>query len=182
MHRYDLGQRRRLGDGFESHPTTAAPPLAACPRGRWSPRTGLTCARAGAIAAASELRCPSPAVPQTCPKQRSTAVTKGQHRSTGKVADLRHRRTASSTAVLPKLAVARRPGPCWVRTASGTAGPRRARAVNVGESASQVRRRSPSRPWTAKQPGAGFEPLTQPPPWADLGLPVSGPKVGPRCR
>src|SRR5215213_7218174 len=48
-------------------------------------------------------------------------------------------------------------GPCWVRTASGTAGPRRARAVNVGESASQVRGRPPSRPRTAKQPGAGFE-------------------------
>jgi hypothetical protein len=58
---------------------------------------------------------------------------------------------------LPKLAVARRPGPCWVRTASGTAGPRRARAVNVGESTSHVTGRSPSRPWTAKQPGAGFE-------------------------
>jgi hypothetical protein len=69
--------------------------------------TGLTCARAGAIAAASELRCPSPAVPQTCPKERSPAVTKGQYRSTGKVADLRHRRTSSSTTVLPKLAVTR---------------------------------------------------------------------------
>jgi hypothetical protein len=34
-------------------------------------------------------------------------------------------------------------GPHWVRTASGTAGPRRARAVNIGESASQVRGRPP---------------------------------------
>jgi hypothetical protein len=59
--------------------------------------------------------------------------------------------------VLPKLAVAHGPGPRWVRTASGTTGPRRAPAVNVGESASQVRGRSPSRPRTAKQPGAGFE-------------------------
>jgi hypothetical protein len=50
---------------------------------------------------------PSMAVPPTCPKQRSTAVTKGQHRSTGEVADLRHRRTASSATVLPKLAVGR---------------------------------------------------------------------------
>jgi transposase InsO family protein len=40
--------------------------------------------------------------------------------------------------------------------ASGTTGLRRAGAVNVGESASQVTGRSPSRPWTAKQPGAGF--------------------------
>jgi hypothetical protein len=48
-------------------------------------------------------------------------------------------------------------GPCWVRTASGTAGPRRARAVSVGKSASQVRGRSPSQPRKMKQPGAGFE-------------------------
>jgi hypothetical protein len=40
---------------------------------------------------------------------------------------------------LPKLAVAHRPGPCWVRTASAAAGPQRAPAVNVGESASQDR-------------------------------------------
>jgi hypothetical protein len=52
------------------------------------------------------------------------------------------------------------PGPRWVRMALGTAGRRRARAVNIGKSASQVRARSPSRPWTAKQPGAGFEPLS----------------------
>jgi hypothetical protein len=51
----------------------------------------------------------SPAVPPTCPEQQSTAVTKGQHRSTGEVADLRHRRTASSAAVLPKLAVEAQP-------------------------------------------------------------------------
>jgi hypothetical protein len=62
--------------------------------------------------------------------------------------------------VLPKLAVGRRPGPCWVRTASGTAGPRRARAVNIGESASQVRCRSPSRPRPAEQHRIGFEPLS----------------------
>jgi hypothetical protein len=49
------------------------------------------------------------------------------------------------------------PGPRWVRMALGTAGRRRARAVNIGKSASQVRARSPSRPWTAKHPGAGFE-------------------------
>jgi hypothetical protein len=96
-------------------------------------------------------------VPSTCPKQRSATVANGQQRSSAGVTDLRHRRTASSPTVLPKLAVARRPGPCWVRTASGTADPPRARAVNVGESASQVRGRPPSRPWTAKQPGAGFE-------------------------
>jgi hypothetical protein len=34
-------------------------------------------------------------------------------------------------------------GPCSVRTASGTAGPRRARAVSVGERASQVTRHPP---------------------------------------
>ena len=50
------------------------------------------------------------AVPPTCPKQRSTAVTKGQHRSTGEVADLRHRRTASRATVLPELAVSTRLG------------------------------------------------------------------------
>jgi hypothetical protein len=70
------------------------------------PWTNLLAALVGAIAAASELRCPSPAVPPTCPKQRSTAVTKGQYRSTGEVTDLRHHRRASSATVLPKLAVA----------------------------------------------------------------------------
>jgi hypothetical protein len=48
-------------------------------------------------------------------------------------------------------------GPRWVRTASGTAGPRRARAVTVGDSASQVTGPSSPRPCTAQQPGAGFE-------------------------
>ena len=92
-------------DGLESHLTTAAPPVAACPRGKWSPRTGLTCARAGASAAASELRCPRRPCPQralSSSPQRSPRVNTG---STGKVADLRHRRTANSTTVLPKLTV-----------------------------------------------------------------------------
>jgi len=93
------------GDEFESHPTTAVPPLAAYPPGRWSPRTGLhlppSWCDGGGIGAALS----SPAVPQTCPKQQSTAVTKGQQRSPAEGADLRHRRTASSTTVLPKLAV-----------------------------------------------------------------------------
>jgi hypothetical protein len=59
-----------------------------------------------------------------------------------------------------RTGVSRGAGPGWVRTVSGTAGPRWARAVNVGESASQVRGGSPSRPRTAKQPDAGFEPLS----------------------
>ena len=62
------------GRGFESHPTPAAPPLAACPRGRWPPRTGLTCARADAIAAASELHCPR----RPCPRR---ALSSGPQRS-----------------------------------------------------------------------------------------------------
>jgi hypothetical protein len=51
-------------------------------------------------------------------------------------------------------------GPRWVRTAAGTVGPRRARAVNVGEQASRVTGGPPLRPWTPKQPGAGFESLS----------------------
>ena len=49
------------------------------------------------------------------------------------------------------------PGPCWVRTASATAGPRRAQAVTVGERESQVTRHSPLRPRTAKEAVPGFE-------------------------
>jgi hypothetical protein len=53
--------------------------------------------------------------------------------------------------------------------ASGTAGPRRAPAVTVGEWESQVTRHSPPQPRTPKQHWIGFEPLTLPPPWAALG-------------
>jgi hypothetical protein len=51
-------------------------------------------------------------------------------------------------------------GPRWVRTASVTAGPWRARAVTVGERGSQVTCRSPPRPRPPKQPWTGFEPLS----------------------
>jgi hypothetical protein len=40
------------------------------------------------------------------PKQRFTAVANGQQRSSAELTDMRHRRTASSATVLPKLAVA----------------------------------------------------------------------------
>jgi hypothetical protein len=45
-------------------------------------------------------------VPPTCPKERSAAVANGQQRSLIEVPELRHRRTARSPSVLPKLAVA----------------------------------------------------------------------------
>ena len=48
-------------------------------------------------------------------------------------------------------------GPRWVRTAAGTAGPGQARTVTPSERESQVKRRPPLRPQSAKQPGAGFE-------------------------
>jgi hypothetical protein len=43
-------------------------------------------------------------VPPTCPKERSAAVANGQQRSLIEVPELRHRRTARSPSVLPKLA------------------------------------------------------------------------------
>jgi hypothetical protein len=63
------------------------------------------------------------------------------------------------------------PGPRWVRTASGTADPRWARAVTAGMRELRVARPSsfPSRP--PKQPGDGFEPLRHPP---GLRLPEAG--------
>jgi hypothetical protein len=51
-------------------------------------------------------------------------------------------------------------GPHSVRTASGTAGPRRARAVTFGESAWQVTGTSQLPPGTPKQDWTGFEPLS----------------------
>jgi hypothetical protein len=45
---------------------------------------------------------------------------------------------------------ARDPGPCWVRTTPESAGPRRARAVTLGESESQVIGPYPAPPGTAK--------------------------------
>jgi hypothetical protein len=112
--------------------------------------------RARAIAEGLSRGRPSP-VPPPCPKQRSATVASGHQRTAAMPAELRHRRSTGGPTVLPKLAVAHGPGPRWVRTASGTAGPGRARAVNVGESSSQVKAASPPRPRTAKHPGAGFE-------------------------
>jgi hypothetical protein len=59
-----------------------------------------------------------------------------------------------------RLARMRRAGPRWVRGASETAGPRRARAVMLGECGSQVTGGPPFRPRTAKQHWTGFEPLS----------------------
>jgi hypothetical protein len=71
-----------------------------------------------------------------------------------------HSGSVSRPAVAqPKLA--RDPGPCWVRIASGTAGPRWARAVTVGESGSQVTGHPPLRSRTMTKHRTGFEPLTQ---------------------
>jgi hypothetical protein len=53
------------------------------------------------------------------------------------------------------------PGPCWVRTVSGTAGPRRARGVTAGMRESQVTEHSCLQPRRVRRGGAGFEPLTQ---------------------
>jgi hypothetical protein len=72
-------------------------------RGQASP-----CGRAGAITARSEPASSSPAVPPTCPKQRSVAVADGQQRSVAVAPDLRHCRMARSLTVLPKLAVPKR--------------------------------------------------------------------------
>jgi hypothetical protein len=69
-------------------------------RGQASP-----CGRAGAITARSEPASSSPAVPPTCPKQRSVAVADGQQRSIALAPNLRHCRMARSLTVLPKLAV-----------------------------------------------------------------------------
>ena len=52
----------------------------------------------------------------------------------------------------------RRAGPCWVRPASGTVGPRWARAVTVGESGSHVTGHPPLRPRAAKHQGTGSNP------------------------
>ena len=51
-------------------------------------------------------------------------------------------------------------GPRWVRTASGIAGPRRARAVTTGIREPQVARHPPCGPRLTNQAGAGFEPLS----------------------
>src|SRR4029453_13932061 len=58
-------------------------------------------------------------------------------------------------------ALSLRPGPRWVRTAGGTAGSRRARAVMLGECGSQVTGGPPLRPRPAEQYWTGFEPLTE---------------------
>jgi hypothetical protein len=54
-------------------------------------------------------------------------------------------------------------GPRWVRTAAGTTGHQRARAVTSGMQEPQVRPGSTLRPHPAKEPGAGFKsPLRHP--------------------
>jgi hypothetical protein len=72
---------------------------------------------------------------------------------------------SSCTAGIPWPCWVHHPGPYWVGIASGTAGPRWARAVTVGESRSQVAGGPSLRPRTAEQRWTGFEPLTQQLPW-----------------
>jgi hypothetical protein len=50
-------------------------------------------------------------------------------------------------------------GPCWVRTASGTAGSGWTRAVTTGKTNPQLRRHSRPRPGLLQHGGGGFEPL-----------------------
>jgi hypothetical protein len=63
---------------------------------------------------------------------------------------------AGSLSAVSTTESCRRADPRWVRSASGTAGPRRARAVTVGESGAQVTGGPPLRPRTAKHQGIGF--------------------------
>ena len=70
-----------------------------------SPRTGLTLRRGAAIAARPEPCSPSPAVPPTCPKHRSTAVIHGQPRSLPMPSELEDQPVQSDPRMLPKLAV-----------------------------------------------------------------------------
>jgi hypothetical protein len=74
------------------------------------------------------------------------------------------RATSSSPAVppdrrpgAPSPQGARGLGPCWVRTALGTAGPRRARAVTMGMQEPHVIRHLPFGPRPRKKHGAGFK-------------------------
>jgi len=72
------------------------------------------------IPTSSEPRPSSPAVPLTCPKQRSATVAHGQQRSLTEVPDLRHRRKVGSPTLLPKLAVSTRLGRAGAATVGAT--------------------------------------------------------------
>jgi hypothetical protein len=98
------------GSGFESH-LTAARPSGPCQQGRRHRRRASPCRRGGAIAARPEPCSPSPAVPQTCPKHRSTVVIHGQQRSVGVPSELYDHPVRSWPRELPKLAVTRGHGP-----------------------------------------------------------------------
>jgi hypothetical protein len=109
----------------------------------------------GLVTIVARLRAPasSTAMPSTCPSigpQRSPTVKSGQPPCPLSYPSSRQR-------VRRGCFPSSRSGPHRVRTASGTAGPRRSQAVTVGERQSQVTRHPPPRPWTAKQPAAGFE-------------------------
>ena len=110
---------RSRGGGLD--PTRRLPRrlLAVCPRRRSHRERASPCVRAGAIAAASELRGPRPAVPPTYPKHRSARVSHGQQRSVTAPAELHQQPSAGGPRELPKLAVARSP---W--SALGPHGPR----------------------------------------------------------
>ena len=68
-------------------------------------------------------------------------------------------------------------GPRWVRTAAGTTGHERARAVRPSVQETQVTPRSTLQPHPANEPGAGFKsPLRHPPDLVIAGLsPMGGP-------
>jgi hypothetical protein len=82
IHQHKPGPRPRATarSGLESHLSAAAGqrPL---PTRQASPRTGSPCRQGGAIAARPEAYSPSPAVPRTCLKHRSTAAIHGQQGS-----------------------------------------------------------------------------------------------------
>jgi hypothetical protein len=169
-HHHAEGQRR-------SRRRTAAPPDAGLP-----PTQVVTedqphpTRELGGAAARFEPRSSSPAVPSTRPKQRSTAVANGHSGRLAVGAELRHRLSViacrwAAGQSFPSSRWHERPGPRWVRTAPGAAGPRWARAVTVGVKGSQVTGGLPLQPQTAKQHGIGFEPLSL---RHDIGSPTCG--------
>jgi hypothetical protein len=85
----------------------------------------------------------SPAVPSTCPEHRSPTVPTDNSGPSGEALSWRRRSTRVNRAP-GRASQARDAGPRWVRTVSETAGRRRARAVTVGESESQVIPHSPA--------------------------------------
>ena len=101
---------------------------------------------------------PQAAVPPDVPQ---ASAHSGHPRSATVAADARPPGASAHPRRSEDASQARGPGPRWVRMASVTAGPARARAVTSGEQESQVTWHSPPRPRTPKRHGTGFEPLTR---------------------